>query len=325
MNTKLSIAPMIDWSYSHFRVLMRLLSPDALVYTEMLTAGALFNQSSRALIHNPMEQPLALQLGGSDPEQLAACAKLGEKAGFQEINLNLGCPSDKVQSGQFGACMMAQPGIAASCLKAMKDNVAVCVSAKTRIGIDHQDSYAFFSDFIHHLVEAGCDKLIIHARKAWLSGLNPKQNRTIPPVQYDYVYRLKKELPDMPLVINGNIVSISDVEAHLAQVDAVMIGRLACQNPYGISKISQAVYPKTQHLSRMQVVSEYFDYLHKAYKKGENLSFLLKPIFNMAHGLAGNKHWKHRLTKMQQEKNLSYLDELLNHMATIADDALCCK
>ena len=191
----LSIAPMIDWSYTHFRVLMRLLAPQALLYTEMQTPNAIRHQPTRALQFHPKETPVALQLGGSEPKALTAAAKQAEDAGFSEINLNLGCPSSRVLAGNFGASLMRDPKQVASCITAIKQAVSIPVTAKTRIGIDQEDSYAFFESFVNTLVNAGCDKLIVHARKAWLSGLNPKQNRTIPPLHYDYVHRIKKTLP----------------------------------------------------------------------------------------------------------------------------------
>ncbi|HAT9648893.1 TPA: tRNA dihydrouridine(20/20a) synthase DusA, partial [Legionella pneumophila subsp. pneumophila] len=217
--SKLSIAPMIDWTNSPFRTLMRLLAPNALLYTEMQTTGAVQNNPDRALYFNSVEHPIAIQLGGADKSALVKCAIIAEQKGFNEINLNLGCPSDKVQAGRFGACLMKEPEHVADCIRAIKQVVGIPVTAKTRIGIDNQDSYEFFRSFSLHLVEAGCDKLIIHARKAWLNGLNPKQNRTIPPVNYDYVYELKKEIPHIFITINGNILTVEEINSHLKHVD----------------------------------------------------------------------------------------------------------
>lgn len=299
----LAIAPMIDWTYTHFRVLMRLLAPQALLYTEMQTAGAIFNNPSRALHFHLMEKPLALQLGGADTAALVRCAQIAEQQGFCEVNLNLGCPSDRVQAGRFGACLMAEPEHVAGCIRALKKAVRIPVTAKTRIGIDKQDSYEFFRDFAHKLVDAGCDKLVVHARKAWLHGLNPKQNRTIPPLHYDYVYQIKQELPATPIVMNGNINEIVDIHRHLAQVDGVMLGRLACQNPYAIAEIHHALYPDTPLLTRRAILKGYIDYAQSAPGEGVPMSLLLKPLFNLAHGLPGARSWKAALMAIQQSKS----------------------
>ncbi|WP_267899674.1 MULTISPECIES: tRNA dihydrouridine(20/20a) synthase DusA [Legionella] len=315
--SKLAIAPMIDWSYTHFRVLMRLLAPQALVYTEMQTPGAIFNNPARALRFSPIEKPIALQLGGSDKNSLVKCAQIAEEQGFDEVNLNLGCPSDRVQAGRFGACLMNEPEQVAECLAAMKKAVHIPVTAKTRIGIDHQDSYEFFATFARRLVQAGCDKLIVHARKAWLHGLNPKQNRTIPPLHYDYVYRIKQELPDIPIVINGHINDIAAVHAHLNQVDGVMIGRLACQHPYAISSIHQTLFPQVVVPSRVVIFEKYMDYLYEAFAKEAPLSMLIKPALNLAHGLPGAKFWKEMMINIQRTKDLQQFAkalDLLNRM-----------
>lgn len=301
---------MIDWTYTHFRVLMRILAPQSLLYTEMQTTGAIVNNPARALYYTAFEHPIALQLGGSDPEALAACAKSAEQEGYDEVNLNLGCPSDKVQAGRFGACLMNEPQQVADCLRAMKHAVKIPVTAKTRIGIDNQDSYNFFRDFVHLLVDAGCDKLIVHARKAWLNGLNPKQNRTIPPVNYDYVYQIKQEIPHVPVIINGNVLSIYEITEHLKHVNGVMLGRLACDNPYRIAQIHHALYPDSALMKRSQLFKQYLDYLMDELSKGIPLSLLVKPIFGLAHGLPGASQWKQKLMKILQTKNANLFSEL---------------
>lgn len=315
----LSIAPMIDWTYSHFRVFMRFLAPHALMYTEMQTTGAIKNNPSRAVYFDLIEHPIAIQLGGSDPKALAECAQIAEQAGYDEINLNLGCPSDKVQAGRFGACLMSEADHVAECIRAMKQAVTVPVTAKTRIGIDHQDSYEFFSAFAHQLVDAGCQKLIVHARKAWLNGLNPKQNRTIPPVNYDYVYKIKKELPHIPVVINGNISDINAIREHLNQIDGVMLGRLACDNPYKIAQIHHGLYPNIPLVKRSQIFIRYRDYLLDEYSRGAPLSILLKPIFNLAFGLPGAKQWKKILMVILQTKDLTQFNELVQYLLEIEE------
>ena len=315
--SSLAIAPMIDWTYSHFRVFMRMLAPGALLYTEMQTTGAIQHNPLRSLHYNYQEHPLALQLGGAEPHTLADCAKQAEQKGYDEININLGCPSDKVQAGHFGACLMKEPKIVVACIRAMKDVVSIPVSAKTRIGIDHQDSYVFFSQFIHQLVDAGVDKIIVHARKAWLSGLNPKQNRAIPPVIYDYVYRIKREVPHIPVVINGNILNIKEINEHLNHVDGVMLGRLACDNPYQIAKIYNELFADKPLKSRSELFNHYLVYLMNEYSSGVSLSLLIKPLFNLAFGLPGASQWKKKIMELLQTKDVSIFQQLSQYLSNI--------
>lgn len=297
----IAIAPMIDWTYVHFRMLMRILAPNALLYTEMQTTGAVEYNAERALEYLSCEQPLALQLGGADKAALVRCAKQAEACGFSEINLNLGCPSDRVQAGRFGACMMAEPKHVAECIRAMKQAVSTPVTAKTRIGIDEQDSYEYFSDFVRTLVDAGCDKLIVHARKAWLKGLSPKQNRTIPPLHYDYVYRIKAEYPHIPVVINGNIQTLDDMNHHLHFVDGVMLGRLACQNPYQIAILHHALYPEVPLISRTEALQRYVDYVLSLDKHHGGIGHFIKPILNLTHGQPGSKAWREQVVQVQRK------------------------
>ncbi|STX51511.1 tRNA-dihydrouridine synthase A [Legionella busanensis] len=308
----LAIAPMIDWSYTHFRVLMRLIAPAALLYTDMQTVGAIKHNPKRCLTYARMELPLALQLGGADKDDLVFCVKLAYEYGYSEVNLNLGCPSDRVLSGRMGACLMAEAPHVADCIAAMKEAVNIPITAKIRIGIDHQDSYDFFANFAHKLVDAGCDKLIVHARKAWLRGLSPKQNRTIPPLHYDYVYRIKEELPTIPMIINGNILDLSAIKHHMNYVDGVMLGRLACKNPYALAAIHQWFFPNVEIKTRSQIIALYLDYVIEQFEHGVPLSILLKPIFNFAHGLPLAKQWKDKLVLAQQKKAIFYLNEALN-------------
>lgn len=313
----LAIAPMIDWTHTHFRFFMRILAPYALLYTEMQTSGAVCNNPIRSLKFNPAEHPLALQLGGSDPDALRHCAQRAEQEGYDEINLNLGCPSDKVQAGKFGACLMNEPAQVVACIEAMRGAVTVPVTAKIRIGIDQQDSYEFFSAFVHQLIQAGSQKIIVHARKAWLSGLNPKQNRTIPPINYDYVYRLKKEIPHIPVVINGNISTSHAIDTHLLHVDGVMLGRLVCDNPYKLVELHQKFYPQQHVLTRAQALTQYLEYLHKEYSKGISLSLLVKPLFNLAFGLPGASQWKKKLMLILQTRDLFLLEHLTHYLEDI--------
>jgi tRNA-dihydrouridine synthase A len=313
----LSIAPMIDWTYTHFRVWMRLLAPNVLLYTEMQTTGAIQFNPERALFFNQQEHPIAIQLGGSNKDHLAHAAKLSEQQGYDEVNLNLGCPSDKVIAGQFGACLMKEPQKVVECIREIKNTVQVPVSAKVRIGIDHQDSYEFFRDFVFRLIDAGCDKLIVHARKAWLHGLSPKQNRTIPPINYDYVYRIKQELPEIPIVINGNIVSYDAIALHLAQVDGVMIGRLACDNPYKIAKIHHDLYPNNALQKRSELLLLYLEYIKTINDCQRAFNLMLKPLLNLAHGLPYASEWKKALMNLMQTKNTDDLPSLYNTMTHI--------
>lgn len=307
----LAIAPMIDWTYVHFRVLMRILAPYALLYTEMQTTGAIEYNAERALEYLPFEQPIALQLGGSDRAALVRCAQRAEECGFSEINLNLGCPSDRVQAGRFGACMMAEPEHVAECITAMKQAVAIPVTAKTRIGIDEKDSYEHFADFARALIDAGCDKLIVHARKAWLKGLSPKQNRTVPPLHYDYVYRIKAEFPHVPVVINGNIQTVDEINHHLSAVDGVMLGRLACQNPYQIAVIHHALYPEVPLISRTEVLQRYVDYVLSLGEMTGGIGHFIKPILNLTHGLPGSKAWREQVVQVQRKGDTRGLMDII--------------
>jgi tRNA-dihydrouridine synthase A len=317
----LSIAPMIDWTYSHFRVWMRMLAPNALLYTEMQTPGAIAHNPQRALTFNPLEHPLCLQLGGSDANALAQSALQAERVGYDEVNLNLGCPSNKVQAGRFGACMMNEPEQVARCIKAMSSVVSIPVTAKTRIGIDQQDTYEFFRSFVFCLVDSGIEKLIVHARKAWLNGLNPKQNRTIPSINYDYVYRIKLEIEPIPVIINGNISDLADIKEHLNYVDGVMLGRLACDNPYKIACIHEALYPHSPLLKRSELFIKYTDYLVSQYHQGAALSILIKPVFNLAHGLPGAGQWKKMLMQLMQSKDIELIEQIIQHIQELESSA----
>lgn len=292
---------------------MRMLAPNALLYTEMQVVETVVHNRQRALFFDPFEFPLALQLGGSDPKKLAYCAKLAEDAGFQEINLNLGCPSNKVTSGGFGACLMLESNLVADCIDAMKQVVKIPVTAKTRIGIDEQDNYEFFSNFAKRLVASGCDKLIIHARKAWLKGLSPKQNRTVPPVCYPFVYQLKEELPNLPVIINGDVSKWNEIkEEHMPRVDGVMIGRLACNNPYAIALLHHQFFPEVALKNKHSILSEYCLYVKSKVEEGVLLGRLLKPIINLFYGSPNAKAWKITVMNSIRQKKLSVLLDYLN-------------
>src|SRR5881396_2561534 len=240
---KFCIAPMMDWTDRHCRVFHRLMTRRARLYTEMLTTGAILHGDRRRLLgFDASEHPVALQLGGSDPQGLATCAKIGEDFGYDEINLNVGCPSDRVKDGRFGACLMAEPALVAAGVEAMKRTITIPVTVKCRIGIDDQDPEAALDALARSVMAAGADALIVHARKAWLNGLSPKENRDIPPLDYDRVYRLKAALPDVPVIINGGIGSVAEAKQHLTRVDGVMLGRAAYQDPWRLLTVDPELF-----------------------------------------------------------------------------------
>ena len=253
---------MLDWTDRHCRYLLRLISRRAMLYTEMVTTAAML-QGNREhwLRFDPAEHPVALQLGGSDPAALAECARIGADAGYDEINLNVGCPSNRVQAGRFGACLMAEPALVADCVATMQDAVAVPVTVKSRIGIDAQDSCAALAGFIQAIREAGCKTVIIHARKAYLQGLSPKENRTVPPLKYDYAYRIKAQYPDLEIVVNGGITSLDAAAAHLEHVDGVMLGRSAYHDPWVLAGVYARFFGDLQQAAtRADIVQRILDY-----------------------------------------------------------------
>ncbi len=296
---KLSVAPMMDWTDRHCRYFHRLLTRHALLYSEMVTTGALLHGDvARHLDNNAPEHPLALQLGGSEPADLALCAKLGEQWGYDEINLNCGCPSERVQRGAFGACLMAEPLLVADCVKAMLDAVQVPVSVKHRIGIDKVESYDFVRDFVGGVSEAGCRIFIVHARNAWLKGLSPKANREVPPLRYDWAYRLKRDFPELTIVVNGGVTNSEQVAEQLAQFDGVMIGRAAYHNPWWLAcwdaEFLVAVRPEpVEGLTREQVEEQMCDYMAlEAITHGTPWPTIARHMLGLRHGLPGARHWR---------------------------------
>jgi tRNA-dihydrouridine synthase A len=296
-NHLISVAPMMDWTDRHCRYLMRLISPQVLLYTEMVTCGAILRgRHANFLAYNPEEHPLVLQLGGSDPHALAQCARIAEDWGYDAVNLNVGCPSDRVQAGRFGACLLREPTLVAECVAAMQAQVKIPITVKTRIGVDEMDSYDFLHQFVQTVATAGCRTFIIHARKAWLQGLSPKENRTIPPIDYPRVYQLKQAMPQLEIIINGEIKTLSQVRAHLQQVDGVMIGRQAYQTPYVLAEMTQGLYTEAQLPSRREVVAQYTDYMQRALQQGVSMRVLLKPLLGLFHAMPGGKHWRRQLS-----------------------------
>ncbi|MCZ8293064.1 MAG: tRNA dihydrouridine(20/20a) synthase DusA [Hylemonella sp.] len=292
---RLSVAPMIDWTDRHCRYFHRLLSRHARLYTEMITTGALLHGDvTRHLRFNAEEHPVALQLGGSEPADLARCAKLGEQWGYDEINLNCGCPSERVQRGAFGACLMAEPKLVAEGVKAMVDAVSVPVTVKHRIGIDRTESYEFVRDFVGTVAEAGCATFIVHARNAWLQGLSPKENREIPPLRYELVHRLKHDFPQLTIVINGGLTMDEQVSRELRLLDGVMIGREAYHNPWWLASWDERYFgasPST--LTREAVEQQMVDYmLRAAAEDGCPWYAIARHMLGLRHGLPGARRWR---------------------------------
>jgi tRNA-dihydrouridine synthase A len=298
MNRLISIAPMMDWTDRHDRYFLRLIAPSVLLYTEMVTTGALIHGDfNRFLAFHPLEHPVALQLGGSDPQQLAHCAKLGEDFGYNEINLNVGCPSDRVKSGRFGACLMLESRIVADCMAAMQNAVKVPVTIKCRIGVDDQDSYAELVDFVRVVAETGCQVFNIHARKAWLNGLSPKQNREIPPLRYDVVRQIKQDFPHLTIVVNGGIKTVSDIAEHLQFVDGVMIGREAYSNPYLLADIEEKFFLSPAKKTREEIIEQFIPYVEEQLKNDIKLSHMTRHILGLFQGQRSGKRWRRYLSE----------------------------
>ena len=289
LDRRFCVAPMIDVTDRHYRFLARLLSQHALLYTEMITTGAILNGDQDYLLgYSPQEHPLGLQLGGSNTAELAQCAYLGEMYGYDEINLNVGCPSDKVQNHMIGACLMAHPKLVTDCMQAMIENVKIPVTIKHRIGIDDVDDYDALAKFVDQVSKSGCKTFIVHARNAILKGLSPKQNREIPPLQYDKVYRLKTDFPHLEIIINGGIDNITDCHAHLTHVDGVMLGRAANHNSALLTHIDQQFYGCTLPITqRRQAANDYFSYMQTQHEQGTSLHHMSGHIMGLFQGLPG--------------------------------------
>ena len=296
---RFSVAPMLDWTDRHCRYFYRLLSKQALLYTEMVTTGAIIHgDTHRYLDFNKEEHPVALQLGGSNPEELAQCSRIAEDYGYDEINLNVGCPSDRVQSGRFGACLMAEPELVRECLEAMQSAVSIDVSVKHRIGIDRDDSYDQLAAFIETVKQSGIKTFIIHARKAWLDGLSPKENRDVPPLRYDSVYAIKQDHPELEIIINGGINSLEEARQHLEKVDGVMLGRAIYHNPWLLSEVDQVFYNADENCTTpKQVINELLPYISREMVKGTYLNHITRHILGMFQGKPGAKAWRRHLSE----------------------------
>jgi tRNA-dihydrouridine synthase A len=308
-----AIAPMMDWSDHHCRFFWRLLTREALLYTEMVTTGALIHGDRERFLHfNPEEHPVALQLGGSEPADLARCARWAEEWGYDEVNLNCGCPSDRVQSGMFGACLMAHPQLVADCVKAMTDACDLPVTVKHRIGIDDMESFDELAGFVDTVAQGGCSVFIVHARKAWLQGLSPKENREIPPLNYPWVYRLKREFPHLTVVINGGIQTLEECSQHLAQVDGVMVGREAYQNPWMLAEVDSLLYGMDNPARcRDDVIRALLPYVERQLARGVRLNHITRHILGLYQGVPGARKFRRHLSEnaYRKEAGIEVLNE----------------
>ena len=311
INHKLSCAPMLDWTDHHCRYFYRLMSAHTVLYTEMVTTGAILHGKGEYLSYNNAEHPLVLQLGGSDVKAMTECAKIAEQYGYDEININVGCPSDRVQNGRFGACLMAEPSLVADCINEMQAATQVPVTVKSRIGIDDLDSYEFLHTFIDQVAQAGCQHFIIHARKAWLTGLSPKQNRDIPPLDYARVYQIKQDFPALAISINGGIKTFDEANNHLQHIDGVMIGREIYNSPYMLAEADQQIYGVEKNvISRHEVISlmaDYVDaYVNSALEQGNahqnpRAWHVLRHMLGLCNGLAGARQFRRYLSESARQ------------------------
>jgi len=315
---RVSVAPMMDWTDRHCRSFHRILTKHTWLYTEMVTTGALLHGDvARHLAFTPGEAPVALQLGGSEPADLARSAKLGEQWGYDEINLNCGCPSERVQRGAFGACLMNEPQLVADCVKAMRDVVSIPVTVKHRIGVDAVEDYAYVRDFVGTVADAGCEVFIVHARNAILKGLSPKENREIPPLKYEYAYQLKRDFPHLEISINGGIKTLDEVEEHLKHVDGVMLGREAYHNPYVLAGVDSRFYgADTSLLSREEAEASLIDYARQEVARGAFLGGITRHALGLYRGVAGARGWRRVLSDSRRlaTGDMTIFDEARTHL-----------
>lgn len=320
---RFSVAPMLDWTDRHERYFLRLLSRHARLYTEMVTTGALIHgDRERFLRHDPGEHPVALQLGGCDPEELARCAAMAEQAGFDEVNLNVGCPSDRVQSGRFGACLMADPGLVARAVAAMRTATSLPVTVKTRIGIDDRDSDEFLQHFIETVAGAGCGHFILHARCAWLQGLSPKENRTIPPLNRDRVFRMKQRYPSLVFVINGGITSLQESRILLEHLDGVMLGREIYQNPWLLASVDHQLFAAPQNrCTRGDIIRAFLPYVRRELEAGTPLQHMTRHILGLYRGVPGGRRFRRHLSENahRPDAGITLLEEAVTFTETFRE------
>lgn len=303
---RLSVAPMMDWTDRHCRYFHRLLAPHARLYTEMVTSAALVHGDRQRLLgFDDAEHPVALQLGGSDPQELAQAARIGADFGYDEINLNVGCPSDRVQSGRFGACLMHEPALVADCFTSMREAVTIPVTIKCRLGVDDQDEYADLQHFIETVAARGCGIFIVHARKAWLKGLSPKENREVPPLNYQRVYQLKRDFPALTILINGGIQSLAEVRTHLMHTDGVMLGRTAYHEPYRLAELEHALFG-TPLPDRMALIRQMREYTERHLAEGGKLNHISRHLLGLFQGLPGARGWRRHLSENAYRDNADW-------------------
>ncbi len=318
MNRTFCVAPMLDWTDQHERYFLRLISAQAVLYTEMVTTGALIHgDRQRFLSFDQAEHPLALQLGGSNPTELAQCVRMADDYAYDEVNLNVGCPSDRVQSGMFGACLMAQPQRVADCVAEMQAASQLPVTVKHRIGIDENDSIEELFRFVETVAEAGCKTFIVHARKAWLKGLSPRQNRDIPPLRYDAVYQLKQSMPQLEIIINGGINNLVDAQAQLAHVDGVMLGREVYHNPYVLAQVDQQFYHVNRAMpTRTEIVEAFLPYVANQLEQGTRLHAMSRHVLGLFNGMPGAKKWRRHISEnaTRAGAGIDVLQQALSHV-----------
>ena len=311
---KFSVAPMLDWTDKHCRYFHRILTKQTLLYTEMVTTGAILFGKGNYLDFNVDEHPIALQLGGSDPNALAQCAKLAQNHGYDEVNLNVGCPSDRVQNGMFGACLMGNADLVAKCVASMQEQIDIPVTVKTRIGIDDLDSYAFLCQFIETVLPY-TNTFIVHARKAWLSGLSPKENREVPPIDYERVYQLKRDYPNLTIAINGGVKTIDEIKHHLNYVDGVMVGREAYQNPMLLAHIDSQIFGlDTQPIDPIKAIRCLYPYIEQQLLQGAQLNHIMRHTLGIFNGQKGAKQWRRYLSENAHKKGagIEVVEQALN-------------
>ena len=317
LNHKICIAPMMQYTDLHDRYLLRLISKEVFLYTEMIATGSLvYGKCFNQLEFNNEEHPVGVQLGGSNVDELIECSKRCEEFGYDEINLNVGCPSDRVQKGKFGACLMLEPNLVTECLMNMRRAVSIPVSIKCRLGVDNHESYEFLHNFVSIVSQSGVKTFIIHARNGILKGLSPRQNRNIPPLKYDYVYKLKEDFPDLEIIINGGIKNLDQSETHLKKVDGVMIGRAAYENPFMLNEVDSRFYNRQSFIeSKRQILNEYFEYVDRQVKNGHDLGRMMKHLFGLSRGDKYAKTFRIKILEVIKDKELQKhkkgLEELL--------------
>ncbi|MDC3158423.1 tRNA dihydrouridine(20/20a) synthase DusA [Candidatus Pelagibacter sp.] len=319
INRKISVAPMMDCTDRHDRFFLRLMSKNVLLYTEMVaTKSAIHGDRKKILSYSPEEKPLALQVGGSDKKELSEVAKIAEDMGYDEININLGCPSKKVQKNKFGACLMKEPDLVAECINSMVNSCNIPVTAKTRIGFDQTEDFDYLNNFIHKMCDAGTKTFILHARRAMLTGLSPKQNLNIPKLNYNMVYEIKKKNPELEIIINGGISKVSEIDNHLKFCDGVMIGRSIYQNPYSLIEIERDIFNTDKNPTREQVVEKLLEYADKEVKLGTKINHIMRHTVGLYHGQTGSKDWKRYLSDNLMARESDF--QKTKHIMTIVQN-----